>query len=140
MSLTGGCLCGAVRYRIDGTQRRVTHCHCIHCRRAGGAAFVTWAEFDASEFRLVAGSPARYESRPSVTREFCAACGSQLTYRHADEPQVVDVTVCSLDDPAPLQPEDHVWCDRALPWIDMADGLPRFGLGRWDSDGDERRD
>jgi len=128
----GGCLCGAVRYRIDGTPRRCTHCHCLHCRRASGAAFVTWAEFDASGFVFVTGSPARYESRPKVTRRFCGNCGTQLTYEHADEPGTIDVTACSLDDADPVPPEDHVWYDRKLSWVELADGLPRYRRGRFD--------
>jgi hypothetical protein len=131
-TLEGGCLCGAVRYRIDGSARRTTNCHCIHCRRASGAPFVTWMEFPASAFTLLSGTLAGYESRPRVTREFCAQCGAQLTYRHADDPATIDVTACSLDDVREVTPEDHVWCDRMAPWVKLADGLPRFKLGRND--------
>lgn len=131
--IDGGCLCGAVRYRIEGPPRRITHCHCLHCRRASGAAFVTWVEFDPAGFGLLSGTPAEYESRPRVTRQFCASCGTQLTYRHADEPDVIDVTACSLDDPDGIAPEDHVWCDRMVPWLKLDDGLPRYGRGRFDA-------
>jgi len=131
-SIEGGCLCGAVRYRIDGCSRRTTNCHCIHCRRAGGAPFVTWVEFRAVDFTLMSGSPSRYESRPRVARQFCGRCGAQLTYQHADEPETIDVTACSLDNLDPVSPEDHVWCDRMVPWLKLDDGLPRFKLGRYD--------
>jgi hypothetical protein len=130
--IEGGCLCGAIRYRIDGRPGRSTHCHCLHCRRAGGAAFVTWVEFDAAGFRFVSGSPTRYESRPRVTRQFCGRCGAQLTYQHADEPRIVDVTVCSLDDPEIAAPQDHVWYDRVISWVKISDGLPRYKRGRFD--------
>jgi len=133
--MTGGdgrCLCGAIRYPIDGSSRRATHCHCLHCRRASGAAFVTWVEFRASEFTIVSGAPSRYESRPQVTRQFCGQCGTQLTYQHADEPRAIDVTACSLDDVDAVSPEDHVWCDRMVPWVKLSDGLPRYKLGRFD--------
>lgn len=128
----GGCACGAVRYRVAGPPRRVTHCHCLHCRRTSGAPFVTWAEFEAAAFEIVAGSPGRYESKPKVTREFCTACGTQLTYRHADEPRTLDITACSLDAPDDLRPEDHVWAQRMLPWLRLEDGLPRYRRGRFD--------
>jgi hypothetical protein len=130
--MTGGCLCGAVRYRAGGAPRRTTHCHCQHCRRSSGAPFVTWSEFEAPGFVFVSGTPASYESRPGVTRQFCAACGTQLTYRNADTPGSIDVTACSLDEAAGVVPEDHVWCDRMLPWIHLEDGLPRHRLGRND--------
>jgi hypothetical protein len=131
--MEGGCLCGAVRYQIDGQSRRTTNCHCIHCRRASGAPFVTWVEFQASDFNVVSGAPSRYESRPRVTRQFCGRCGAQLTYQHADEPGTIDVTACSLDNVDAVAPEDHVWCDRMVPWVKLSDGLPRYKLGRFDA-------
>lgn len=128
--MDGGCLCGAIRYRIDAAPRRTTHCHCLHCRRASGAAFVTWTEFPASGFRIVSGAPSRYESRSQVTRQFCGQCGAQLTYQHANEPATIDVTTCSLDDVDAVSPEDHVWCDRMVSWVDISDGLPRYKRSR----------
>jgi hypothetical protein len=133
MTLEGGCFCRAVRYRVEGIPRRVTHCHCLHCRRTSGAAFLTWVEFDAGGFSFIAGTPVTYESRPLVTRRCCGRCGTQLTYLHAEEPGIIDVTACSLDDPESLTPEDHVWSDRMLPWIRLADGLPRYNRGKVDA-------
>jgi len=130
MTMEGGCFCGALRYRIKGIPRRVTHCHCVHCRRTSGAPFVTWAEFSPAQFEFVTGTPGRCESRPKVTRQFCANCGTQLTYEHADEPGTIDVTAASLDAPDAVHPEDHVWCDRMLPWVQLSDGLPRYNLSR----------
>ena len=129
-SLEGGCLCGAIRYRIDGPPRRATHCHCLPCRGSSGAVFVTWVECQASDFTLLSGSPCRYESRPQVTRQICGRCGTQLTYQRAYEPEEIDVTACSLDNPEAVLPADHLWCDRTLPWVKIADGLPRHKLGR----------
>ena len=128
--MEGGCFCGTIRYRVDGPPRRVTHCHCLHCRRTSGAPFLTWAEFDPAQFRFVTGTPGRCESRPLVTRRFCGSCGTQLTYQHAEEGDTIDVTVASLDAPDAVEPEDHVWCDRMLPWMKLPDGLPRYGLSR----------
>jgi hypothetical protein len=130
-NLTGGCLCGAVRYQLEGPPRRTTHCHCLHCRQSSGAPFLTWIEYHPSNFRIVSGIPSRYESRPKVTRQFCGTCGSQLTYQHTDEPETIDVTACSLDHVDAVSPEDHVWCDRMVPWLKLDDGLPRFKLGRY---------
>jgi len=131
--LEGGCLCGAIRYRIAGHPRRATSCHCLHCRRSSGAAFVTWAEFHSSTFAFVSGVPSSYESRPQVTRRFCGRCGTQLTYQHADEPETIDVTACSLDNPDEVSPEDHVWCNRMVRWVKISDGLPRYKLVRFDT-------
>jgi hypothetical protein len=130
--IEGGCLCGAIRYRIAGPARRTTSCHCLHCRRSSGAAFVTWVEFPSSAFVWLSGSPSRYECRPQVFRLFCGACGTQLTYQRVGEPETIDATACSLDDPGAVTPDDHVWCDRMLPWVKISDGLPRYKFGRND--------
>ena len=129
--MEGGCLCGSVRYTVEGPPRRVTHCHCLHCRRASGAPFVTWAEFDPATFRFVRGMPSEFSSRPRVTRKFCGRCGTQLTYEHSEHEDEIDVTAASLDTPEAVEPEDHVWCDRMLPWVRLSDGLPRFALSRY---------
>lgn len=128
--MEGGCFCGAVRYRIDGTLGRVTSCHCLHCRRTTGAPFVTWVEVEPSRFSIVDGTPSRYSSRPGVTRSCCPRCGTQLTYEQAGE---IDVTACSLDEPDTVSPEDHVWCERRVPWVKLADDLPQYKRGRYDS-------
>jgi hypothetical protein len=128
--IEGGCFCGALRYEIEGEPMGVTHCHCIHCRRTSGAPFITWAEVETSRFRYVKGSPGSYSSRPTVTREFCTGCGTQLTYRRGDNPAEIDVTVGSFDSPESVRPVDHVWIDRMLPWAELKDGLPRHTRDR----------
>ena len=130
MKMEDGCFCGAVRYTVTAAPRRVTHCHCIHCRRTSGAPFVTWSEVDAEHFRFTAGEPRSFEARPKVTRTFCGACGTPITYQHADDPGAMDVTTASFDEPERAKPEDHVWYDRCLPWIRLADDLPRYGTKR----------
>ncbi len=130
-TMEGGCLCGEIRYRVGG-DCGVTHCHCIHCRKLGGAAFVTWVEAARSNFDWIQGRPAEFSPRPGITRSFCAQCGSPLTYQNQESQDSIDVTAGSLDDPSGLEPDDHVWCDRKLPWVRIEDGLPRFDRGRRD--------
>jgi hypothetical protein len=130
--MEGGCLCGAIRYQLDGQPRRITNCHCLHCRRSCGAPFVTWIELHPSDFKVVSGRPSQYESRPQVTRQFCGTCGTQLTYQHAEEPDTIDVTACSLDSVERIHPEDHIWTDRIVPWVTITDGRPRYKLRRAD--------
>lgn len=129
-SLTGGCLCGALRYRLQGPYH-LTHCHCRICRRASAAAFVSWLSVRREDFALLAGAPVWYRSTPQAERGFCGQCGSQLLFRSGSEE--LDVTICSLDQPEALQPEDHTWTRRQLPWIQLADGLPRHPQARPDN-------
>jgi hypothetical protein len=124
-TLSGGCLCGAVRYEARGAPYNVTHCHCLDCRRSSGAAFVTWASFHRSEFHFTAALP-RELHWASRVRAFCAGCGTPLTFMSSAEADEVDVTVCTFDDPAVVTPADHTWTEDQLPWIQLSDGLPKF--------------
>ena len=74
----GGCLCGAVRYRIDGPVEAGAHCHCVMCRRAAGAPVVTWITAPVDRFNLTRGELKTYRSSEHGERRFCAACGTQV--------------------------------------------------------------
>jgi hypothetical protein len=129
-AFTGGCLCGRIRYRTTGNPTNETHCHCEICRRASGAAFVSWATFRSAAFVLTKGKPARFDSSDIAFRQFCSNCGTQLTFRFHKSPQTIDVTLASLDDPGTITPVDHIWTKRQIAWIKLADGLPRYAESR----------
>ena len=127
---TGGCLCGRIRYRASGKPSDETHCHCEICRRASGAAFVSWATFKTGDFAFTKGKPARFDSSDIAFRQFCPKCGTQLTFQFHKSPQTIDVTLASLDEPGAITPVDHIWTKRQIPWIKLADGLPRHAESR----------
>jgi hypothetical protein len=129
MSYTGGCFCGQVRYEVAGEATTLCVCHCASCRRASGAPMVSWGTFAADDFSIVRGRLTQYRSSPKVTRAFCAECGTSLTYRHDDRGGEIDLTLSSLDDPAALVPEMHIWVEDKLPWIVIADGRAQFAKG-----------
>jgi hypothetical protein len=126
----GGCFCGAVRYRATGAPYNVTHCHCTICRRLSAAPFVTWATFRSADFAVVGGAPAHIASSVRAERTFCGRCGTPLTFQLHASPDELDVTVCSLDDPEGVVPEDHTQAATALSWVRLADGLPRHDTER----------
>ena len=123
----GGCLCGAVRYRISGPPLRGTICHCGICRRISGAPLVIWSIFAAGRHRWTSGRPSRFRSSQRVIRQFCGACGSPLSFQFDDavSDRIFGVTVGSLDRPEAFPPTRHNWTSGQLPWITCADGLPR---------------
>ena len=131
-SLTGGCMCGAVRYAISAEPMVVSHCHCGDCRRASGAPFITWITVASDGFAVTAGEPAEFRSSPAVRRGFCAACGTTLCFQNDGHPEEIDVAAASLDDPARVTPQDHLMVGSRLPWIHMADGLPELEGGHWE--------
>src|SRR5437899_4896213 len=123
--ITGGCLCGSVRYEATGEPYNITHCHCLDCRRSSGAPFATWASFHRSGFRFTAGQPRELKWAGRL-RSFCAKCGTPLTFLSEQNAAEVDVTVCSFDQPATVAPGDHTWTEDRLPWIHLADNLPTY--------------
>jgi hypothetical protein len=129
-TFTGGCLCGAVRYRCSDPTDAPTLCHCTSCRRGAGAHVVGWLTVPMDRFVFTVGAPQRYASSSGVERTFCAACGTSLTYRTAARPAEIDVTLGSLDDPHAAAPADHVWLQDAPAWDRPGDGLPQHAASR----------
>jgi hypothetical protein len=122
----GGCLCGAIRYRLTGVPHSVAYCHCRMCQKASGAPVVNWATFPAEALTVVRGKLREFTSSPGVRRGFCERCGSPLTFRYRSAGKAwIDVTVGSFDDTADLVPQYHIWADSRAAWLQIDDDLPR---------------
>ena len=130
--LTGGCLCGAIRFHVSGEPLCVSHCHCTFCRRATGAAFIAWMTLASGHYRITRGGPAVYRSTPAVRRSFCSRCGTTLSYAHDDHPEEVDVAAAALDDQDRVVPDDHIMVTTMVPWLEFGDDLPRLPEGHWE--------
>lgn len=124
MTIAGGCLCGATRYRAEGPVSDATLCHCQTCRRASGAPAVAWITVPVERFGWLQAEPPAYRSSPPVTRWFCGRCGTALAYAHRDHPDVMDLTVGSLDRPEDFAPGEHIWVRHRLAWFAALDVLP----------------
>ena len=103
-SASGRCHCGAVRFTADFPSRFVAHCHCESCRRAHGAAFVTWAGFPSPQVRVTQGADelATHESSPRTYRRFCRRCGSKLFFESAKWPGETHVVLAAVIVPLAL--------------------------------------
>lgn len=130
--LAGGCLCGALRYRVTAPPTSCSHCHCILCRKAAGAGFVTWATVPVSAFRFTGGRPLSYRWSPRALRQLCGVCGTQLTFQFAAMADEIDFTCATLDEPARVTPAYHTWIAKKLPWIVIGDTLPQHA--EWGAD------
>ncbi len=122
---TGGCLCGAVRFRAAGAPKDVGHCHCDMCRKASGAPLITYASFGAGQVTFTAGAPKLRRSSPFAQRGFCADCGSQLLYQGDATPEQTTLNVGCFDHPEAVEPTVHIFAAERIPWVKMDDGLPR---------------
>jgi hypothetical protein len=124
--LEGGCLCGGVRYRISTEPRHANYCHCRMCQRSTGAPVVPWLTVASQAFAWTAGEAAVYRSSPKAERLFCPTCGTQLVFREPAEPDYLDVTLATLDDPTAVRPSHHIWTASRIGWFDISDDLPRY--------------
>jgi len=122
----GGCLCGAVRYRATAAPLRGVICHCAMCRRHSGAPALAFVHFPAASFAWLGSQPTWFRSSPNAERGFCSQCGSTLAMREEVLADRVQVCVGTLDDPARVRIDDHVWTRSRIPWFDTHDRLPRF--------------
>jgi len=129
--LKGSCLCGAIRYEIDGRPGPAGHCHCTMCQKAHGAAFGTYSRVKRSEFRVVNGAEhiRAYESSRGVTRTFCDTCGSTLQYITAAKPSSFALALGTLDDDPGVRPTDHIFVRSKAPWFEITDDLPQHQGG-----------
>ncbi len=115
--ITGGCLCGAIRYRAVGTPMHQALCHCGNCRRAAGAQSVAWVTFKTDQVEFVQGERSQYKSETQATWSFCGTCGTTLSYENDRRPGDIDLTVGSLDDPELFPPNRQTFEDEKLSWV-----------------------
>ena len=131
----GGCLCGAVRYRLTATPFDAGYCHCMLCRRSSGAPVLAFATVPLAAFQLLGGAPKRRRSSSFGERWFCADCGTPIAIRLDFQPDTIDFTIGSLDDPSAVAPRFHLWTSSRVPWFDSRDDLPRYPGFRPDTPG-----
>jgi len=123
--ITGGCLCGAVRYEASEPPTDSAYCHCRMCQRWTGAPVSAAVCFRIAALATTHGQPKFYNSSPSVERGFCSDCGSSLLARYSDFGEVW-VKIGSLDNPQNALPQRHMSIESQLPWHVIADDLPRI--------------
>ncbi|MFO1126979.1 MAG: GFA family protein [Rhodospirillales bacterium] len=125
-AIEGGCLCGAIRYRISGPTTAAVHCHCSMCRRSTGAVVATWITVAATDFHLLRGTPKVYVSSPKGERRFCDRCGAQLIWASPLGTDTLDVTVGTLDHPEHHAADRHIFIDDRVPWLKLDEGLDAY--------------
>lgn len=128
-SHTGGCLCGAVRFRARGNPMYVSHCHCTMCRKASGAPVVTFAGYPTDSIAFTKGKPKLYRSSKIAVRGLCGRCGSQLYFQFDAHPERMGFNLGCFDHPERFRPQRHIYTSTMIPWLHMKDGLPRERLG-----------
>ncbi len=126
--MTGGCQCGAVRYRFQAVASGAHICHCRMCQKAGGGPFM--ASVLTAGFEVTRGRLSTFRSSDIAERGFCAACGTPLTYRSLVS-DVLIVTLGSLDDPNRTPPLSQYGMESRVDWLDEALKSPANSLADW---------
>lgn len=127
---TGGCQCGAVRFRIEGALTDVSICHCRMCQKAFGAFYAPLASTRGAQLEWTRGEPKRFASSNHVLRGFCGECGTPLTF---EAPDGVALAIGAFDDPASVAPTKQWGIEAKLPYVD---GLATLSSERTQDDAD----
>jgi hypothetical protein len=133
--VTGGCLCGAVRYEILGDLRGIVNCHCSKCRRFHGS-IGAYTSIKFENLSLVQQQSLKWfksetDETPNVHRGFCSECGSSLFW-HPRGQKYIAVAAGSLDDTTNLETIGHVWTSQKSGYFKIMDDLPQFQK-RWET-------
>jgi len=128
--LSGGCLCGGLRYEITGPRRNVVNCHCENCRRTHGN-FAAYTSLHRSDLRLTGQRTLQWyhDRSPNAYRGFCNRCGASLFWDARDGRDRIAVAAGSLDDSAALKTIGHIYVSEAGQYYEINDGLPQFECG-----------
>lgn len=130
--ITGGCMCGSVRYEATGSPSNVAYCHCSDCRGYTGAPVMVWVAFETTQVQYLQEKPKIYESSPGVRWGYCEQCGSSLIWEPnlsvfgGKDIVITEFTISSLDAPEKFIPDQHWYDGGRIPWFDVADNLPRY--------------
>ena len=124
--LSGGCLCGAVRYRARGEIKGVNNCYRGMCRKSSGAGFTTFVGFATTDVEFSGEPTVAYRSSEIAVRGFCGRCGSPVTFVYDAEPDEIWFSVGSLDDAEAVRPRANWYLPDKLSWVDADESLPRF--------------
>jgi hypothetical protein len=130
-SLTGGCLCGGVRFELTEPARSAGYCHCTRCQARTGGVASAQAEIDGRTFRLLEGEDLLQGWRHpegGFEKFFCRACGAHLFTRNPDAPAQMAVRMGAFDGDPGVRPSWRAYVAYTAPW----EPIPDDGLVRYD--------
>ena len=129
--LTGGCLCGAVRYRLTSEPFNAGWCHCRMCQLNSGSPAMVFASVPPTDYAIDNGADEirRYRSSEKAERWFCGRCGTPLLFREFAG-TTHEVSIATLDEPEAVLPGFHIYYDSRIAWAEAADNLPQYPRSR----------
>jgi len=129
MTIQGGCLCGAIRFKISGKMFEASNCHCSMCRKQSGSAFLSMGGVKTKNLEWLLGDDfiGRFNSSTGVTRLFCKQCGSTLAGTWPRWPDITWIALGTLDDDPGIKASLNIFVESKAPWFEITDALPQHG-------------
>jgi hypothetical protein len=118
---SGGCQCGAVRFRVEGALGEASVCHCRMCQKAAGNFYLPLVSVRGARLQWTRGAPKKFQSSNLVKRGFCADCGTPLTY---EAPDGIALAIAAFDEPQAIAPAIQWGIEAKLPYVDAVSALP----------------
>jgi hypothetical protein len=134
---TGGCLCGSVRYELLSDPFDTGWCHCRTCQLNSGSPAMVFASVPTADFRWTKGENdvRSVKSSSFGHREFCGRCGTPFLMKVDHQPETVDFSVATLDNPDAVAPRFHIFWGSRIDWFNPGDDLPKHEKFRPDTRG-----
>ena len=123
--MQGGCLCGAVRYRLASVPFDAGWCHFRNCQLSSGSPAMAFATVPLDDYGVERGKIATVRSSDFGHRGFCRDCGTPLFMRVDHQPDTLDFTIATLDAPGAVEPDYHIFYASRIAWAEAGDALPR---------------
>jgi hypothetical protein len=120
--LSGGCQCGAVRFRVESEPGRASICWCRMCQKAYGGPFGALVTVNVADLTWTREDRSIFQSSDAVKRGFCAACGTPLTFEYSDEK--IDLSVFAFDDPSAVEPAVQLAVESRPAWMEHLADMP----------------
>ncbi len=125
--IKGRCECDKVQYEVDAEITDFSHCHCSQCRRVHGAAFASFGGVPRDKFRYTSGISdlKSYASSEDIDRVFCGVCSSNILADFKPEPDVLYITLGTVNGAPQCPPAYHQFVGSKAPWYEICDQLPQ---------------
>lgn len=128
--IRGCCECRRVQFEVEGEIKDFSHCHCSQCRRLHGAAYATFAAVERAQFRYLKGETGLmvYASSKKNDRKFCSTCGSPILVEAKNEPELLYLSMSTIEGNPPHPKGYHAWVGSKAPWHEINDDLEKFEM------------
>lgn len=123
-AMSGGCQCGAVRFRVPGPPRNTSLCHCRMCQKQFAAPFGAFGSWPTGDVEWTRGERKLFQSSDAIARGFCSDCGTPLTFEPVGGGRHLAVAICAFDDPGVLPPQRQIGLESRIPWMDGVNAVP----------------